>query len=290
MTDYNSFWRSIAPIYGTLEAKAIARLAFLKCCGLTFTDICGCKDSELSKEKQQELNKIIQRLQKKEPIQYILKRVDFCGKEFCISPGVLIPRPETEELVMKIIGLNSQTLGSPRSNMNKITILDACTGSGCIAISLALALNNSEVWAFDISGKALQLAKENADNLKANVNIFKADALNLKSCEELKNKTFDIIVSNPPYVCESEKQSMEENVFNYEPHEALFVEDNKPLVFYESIAEYAINHLNEGGNLWFEINPLLYMELQEKMLAKNFKLCEILIDSFEKNRFCCCKI
>lgn len=217
---------------------------------------------------------ILKRLQNYEPVQYILNRTYFCDLPFILNSNVLIPRPETEELVYWI------TSQFEKETSKNLQILDIGTGSGCIAVSLAKLMPNAEVSAMDISKEALQTARENAQNNQVQINFIEADVLKTDRLET----TFDIIVSNPPYVLEAEKSRMRENVLNFEPHCALFVPNSNPLIFYEKITELAIKHLNKNGLLFFEINEAYGNEVHDLLLEKGFVDVEIKADLFGKNR------
>ncbi len=221
---------------------------------------------------------IIERLNQNEPIQYIIGSTFFLGNVFKVNKNVLIPRSETEELVLEIIKYRQNNIVSESA----INILDIGTGSGCIAISLAKMLPKDCVTAFDISEGALEIAQSNADLLNTKVQFEKFDILSGKSTKY--PLLFDIIVSNPPYVRESEKQEMNANVLDFEPALALFVEDNDALKFYEAIADFARINLNLGGCIWFEINEYLANEMQEMMERKGFDSIKIMRDINGKNR------
>ena len=193
---------------------------------------------------------------------------------------MLIPRPETEEMVRSIAGDYRKTKNTRNS---KLSIIDIGTGSGCIAISLAKLLKDSTVTAVDVSEKALEIAKKNAEANDVNVNFIKDDILNPKN-QELIDNQYDIIVSNPPYVCESEKNEMRANVLDYEPSAALFVSDNDPLIFYRKILEFAQTHLKTNGEIWFEINEKFGEEMKNLCLEKGFKNVEIIKDFRERDR------
>ena len=214
-------------------------------------------------------------LLKNKPIQYIIGETEFCDLKFKVNENVLIPRPETSELVMKIVNSQRSTVNGQQS------ILDIGTGTGCIAISLAKHLPNSKVYALDISEKALEVAKENAVNNNVEVTFIHDDILSLKNKIDTK---FDIIVSNPPYVRELEKAEMRDNVLNWEPHNALFVSDNNPLIFYRSILEFAKLHLKENGEIWFEINEFLGKEMRELCNEMGFSQVEVFNDFRGKER------
>ena len=204
-------------------------------------------------------------------MQYVLGQADFADRVFHVEPGILIPRPETAELCRWITADCS-----PEAH-----ILDICTGSGCIAITLALNIGNAEVTGWDISTKALRIAQENARILNApNVKIEQKDALNLHKDTQL----YDIIVSNPPYICEKEKVDMAKNVLEHEPSIALFVPDDDPLRFYRAIAEFAATQLRSQGKLYFEINPIYEKETRKMLDILGFKKIETKVDAFGKER------
>ena len=218
---------------------------------------------------------ILNQLKKEIPIQYLLGKTHFYGLEFEVNENVLIPRPETEELVEWIINENSKT-----DKSKKIKILDIGTGSGCIAISLAKNIPNAEVYAIDISKKAIETAKRNAIRNNVEVTFILQDIL---KTDELKCN-FDIIVSNPPYVRNLEKEEIKKNVLDYEPHLALFVEDNDALIFYRKIAELAKKNLSENGQLYFEINQYLGKEMTNLLEKLDFKKIELRKDIYNNDR------
>ena len=280
---YEELWRRLTPLYDAGEAKAIVRLVLDECYGLSWADVLGGKVSELSANDQTELEKIMLRLEKGEPVQYIIGVADFCGRQFHVELGVLIPRPETEELCRMVI---EEREISQKGQSPLCEILDIGTGSGCIAITLALELPDAKVTAWDISDDALRIASANAKALSASVNFQHHDALD-SSLFTLHSSLpkWDLIVSNPPYICRKEADGMDKNVLGYEPHEALFVPDDDPLLFYRAIARYATKALKPNGYLFFEINPLYADDLTQllgKMLCYN---AEILNDQFGKPRF-----
>ncbi len=231
--------------------------------------------------KNPKLNRFLlatEQLKQEKPIQYIVGNTEFYGLNFKVTKDVLIPRPETEELVSWIIN-------DWKSNKN-ITILDIGTGSGCIAISLAKNLPNTTIFALDISESALEIAKRNAVKNKVNLIFLNEDILKLKNL----NQKFDIIVSNPPYVRELEKKEMQKNVLDNEPHLALFVKDNNALLFYDKISDFTKKHLAKNGNLYFEINQYLGKETLNLLKEKGFKNCILRRDVFDKNRMLKCSI
>ena len=290
---YEELWRRLTPLYDAGEAKAIVRLVLDECYGLSWADVLGGKVSELSANDQTELEKIMLRLEKGEPVQYIIGVADFCGRQFHVEPGVLIPRPETEELCRWILASDKhgqtrtvREIPSQEGQSPLCEILDIGTGSGCIAITLALELPDAKVTAWDISDDALRIASANAKALGASVTFQHHDALD-SSLFTLHSSLpkWDLIVSNPPYICRKEADGMDKNVLGYEPHEALFVPDDDPLLFYRAIARYATLVLKPNGNLFFEINPLYADDLTQllgEMLCYN---AEILNDQFGKPRF-----
>lgn len=268
---YRELWRTLESLYGNGEARAITDYVLDVCFGLSKADIlCGAVD-EMTAEKTAELNKIFSRLTESEPVQYVLGRAEFSGRWFNVRPGVLIPRPETEELCAWIT-VDSKTSVSPK-------VLDIGTGSGCIAITLQLDMPESKVTAWDISADALDVARENAQQLGANVNFVKQDALNAKPEGE-----WDVIVSNPPYICEKEKKDMAVNVLEHEPHKALFVPDADPLLFYRAITRLAVQTLSKGGRLYFEINPIYADDTCRMMRAEGMTAVELRSDMYGKQR------
>lgn len=237
------FRQHLQDVYPPEEVRAILYLLLEKLFHLTTFDVCMGKYRTLSTEERREWEKITERLQKGEPVQYILGETGFCGRTFRLTPDTLIPRPETAELVHWI--LDDASLRGGISS-----VLDIGTGSGCIAISLAAEFPLATVEGWDISEGALQTARDNSRLLGIPVTFRKQDVLST----DLPDVCFDIIVSNPPYVTESEKAGMERNVLEWEPHTALFVPDDDPLRFYHAIARFARQALSPGGTLYFEIN------------------------------------
>ena len=317
MKTYQQFWQSLTPLYDAGEAQAIVRTVLDVKYGMTLTDIICGKVNEISADEERKLEEIIIRLQKGEPVQYVLGEADFAGRTFHVEPGVLIPRPETAELCQwiekdmiekSIVSSGDSSGNSPQATDDARRILDICTGSGCIAITLGLNIPNSEVTGWDISEDALRIAQGNVEMMKAgNVRIEHQDALALPKVAETDNEKmkgnddkevvkpkgeaktpstqkWDLIVSNPPYICEKEKADMEKNVLEHEPSLALFVPDEDPLKFYRAIAEYASSALKSGGALYFEINPIYEKETREMLLKLDFKDIETKEDAFGKKR------
>ncbi|OYU65245.1 MAG: protein-(glutamine-N5) methyltransferase, release factor-specific [Cytophagaceae bacterium BCCC1] len=254
--------------YEPSEAKEIVFMVFNELLGVTKNDLIASKS--ISKEQLSGMDDIIKRVNNFEPIQYILGKTWFYEHEFFVNENVLIPRPETEELVQKAISL------SPKS------VLDLGTGSGCIAISTALGLKHAKVFAIDISENALDISKTNNENLNANVNIQKADILNFES--PFGEQKFDLILSNPPYVKENEMPEMRSNVLNFEPHLALFVSNNDPLIFYKKIAGIGQAFLEDKGHVLVEINSYLGQETCDVFTNAGYSKVELIQDFFEKDR------
>jgi len=248
--------------YPAQEVNSFFNLLIESYLGMNRLDFALKPGKEISLEEKEKFESAIHRLSLHEPIQYIIGETEFFGLKFKVNKNVLIPRPETEELVQWIL----DDVGGAKNPQN-LKILDIGTGSGCIAISLAKNLPNAEVFALDISEKALKTARENAGLDKVNVDFIQADILNL---EALTGK-FDVIVSNPPYVREMEKAEMHLNVLENEPDMALYVQDTDPLIFYGIIAKLAQEGLQKNGNLYFEINQYLAKETEEILKNSGFK-------------------
>lgn len=217
----------------------------------------------------------LNRLQKNEPVQYIIGTTHFYGLSFKVNRHTLIPRPETEELVSLVV----ESLKQHDYNSEKINILDIGTGTGCIAISIAKLINNAQVYAMDISNEALKMAQENAGLNTVEVSFLEADILKETDWNlYFKNLKFDVIISNPPYVRHLEKVEMKPNVLNFEPDAALFVPDEDPLVFYKAIAKFAAIYMKPNGLLFFEINQYLAQETKKMLEMHNFESIEIYKD------------
>lgn len=342
---YNQLWKRLTAIYNEREAQAIVRTVLDALFGMSLTDICLGKVTQLSADDTTRLEKIMQRLEKSEPVQYVLGAEWFAGRLFDVAPGVLIPRPETEDLVKwacdeakekekednskeergkeekevskkrEALKKEEQPLSSPLKeekeglrkgedapkkeeqllssllkNNNEVSekgeeaphpsILDIGTGSGCIAITVALALPQAHVTAWDISTDALAIAAGNAHRLGASVRFEHQDALSAPDDEE----RWDVIVSNPPYICDRERADMSDNVLSYEPELALFVPDSDPLLFYRAIARYASKALKPGGRLLFETNTAYAHEVAQAMADEGFTAIEVRNDCFGKPR------
>lgn len=338
---YNQLWKRLTAIYNEREAQAIVRTVLDALFGMSLTDICLGKVTQLSADDTTRLEKIMQRLEKSEPVQYVLGAEWFAGRLFSVAPGVLIPRPETEDLVKWACdeakekednskkergkeekedskkeeapkkeekplssplkeekeGLRKgeeapqkeeQLLSSPSKEEKEDSkeeaphpsILDIGTGSGCIAITVALALPQAHVTAWDISPDALAIAAGNAHKLGASVRFEHQDALSAPDDEE----RWDVIVSNPPYICDRERADMSDNVLSYEPELALFVPDSDPLLFYRAIVRYASKALKPGGRLLFETNTAYAHEVAQAMADEGFTAIEVRNDCFGKPR------
>ena len=276
---YSEIWHRIATSYEDGEARAIARILIEELFGLSYTDIvCGATD-QLSADDTLRLDTAVRRIEQGEPLQHVLGYADFCGNHFGVNASVLIPRPETEWLVDEgeklINGASNATPSAPKR------ILDIGTGSGCIAISLKLRLGEAYVEAWDISEEALRTAESNAKALKAEVAFCKRDALRA----EESVAPWDLIVSNPPYICDSERAAMDDNVLLHEPHTALFVPDDDPLRFYRAIARYALRSLSNGGSLLFECNTRYAEATGEMMREMGFEDVTVNDDCFGLPRF-----
>jgi release factor glutamine methyltransferase len=246
--------------YDKEEAQSIFMLVVYELLGYSKSEYLLQKNEEISDEIQLKFKKVLNDISIGKPVQYILGSTEFYGLSFSVNPSVLIPRPETEELVDWI--LNEVPVDA---NLN---LLDVGTGSGCIAIALKKNLAQAKVSAVDISAEALATAKLNAELNAVSVEFILADILQPK--ENILQRNFDVIVSNPPYIKEDEKPTMHENVLQHEPHGALFVSNERPLIFYEAIADFALETLNPGGKLFFEINEFLGNETVEMLKFKSF--------------------
>lgn len=293
---YNQLWKRLTAIYNEREAQAIVRTVLDALFGMSLTDICLGKVTQLSADDTTRLEKIMQRLEKSEPVQYVLGAEWFAGRLFDVAPGVLIPRPETEDLVKWACdeakekekednskeerGKEEKEVSEKGEEAPHPSILDIGTGSGCIAITVALALPQARVTAWDISTDALAIAAGNAHRLGASVRFEHQDALSAPDDEE----RWDVIVSNPPYICDRERADMSDNVLCYEPELALFVPDSDPLLFYRAIARYASKALKPSGRLLFETNTAYAHEVAQAMANEGFTAIEVRNDCFGKPR------
>ena len=269
------FIKELSPFYDAYEAESFFYLILEDKHKLRQIDLALNHELTFSESDFAVWDLLLAQLKKEVPIQYLLGKTNFYGLDFEVNENVLIPRPETEELVEWIVNENSKV-----DKAKTIKILDIGTGSGCIAISLAKNIPNAQVYAMDVSKKAIETAKRNAVNNKTDVTFILQDVLN---AEELKCN-FDIIVSNPPYVRNLEKEEIKKNVLDYEPHLALFVEDNDALIFYRKIAALAQNNLLENGQLYFEINQYLGCEMKDLLEKINFENIELRKDIYDNDR------
>lgn len=277
MMNHRELVSRLAKKYDYGEARAILQLVMESSFNMSWTDVLGGSIESMTAEQSRELEKIMLRLEKGEPVQYVLGEAVFCGRSFHVEPGVLIPRPETEVLVLESTFC---TLGS--GNKRSLNVLDIGTGSGCIAITIALNHPEWNVFGCDISDVALKIAAENAEQLgAANVTFFSTDILNPDIESDRK---YDIIVSNPPYVCMKEREQMDAIVADHEPSLALFVPDDKPLMFHKAISAFAKKCLNEGGRLLFEINSAYYKEVEKLLVSEGYSDVEVKKDQFDNFR------
>lgn len=260
----------LEPLYGVGEANAIARRLLEDGYGLTRRDLMLNPEMELTDDIVQKIQFQIRELEQERPVQYIVGFEEFLSRRFTVNESVLIPRQETEELVQLMI------------NECSGRILDIGTGSGAIAISLSLGVENSIVEAWDISPEALDVARLNAERLMANVRFAQVDILNV----EYTGEKWDVIVSNPPYVLNSEKEYMKRNVTDYEPNGALFVPDDDPLIFYKAITNFASRNLSSKGRLYFEINQKFAQEIVA--LLVDFENIRVVKDIHGADRMICC--
>ncbi len=261
---------SLSGLYSERECKAIAMQLLESILQMSRTEILCHWDKSLSIEEMEKIDSCVDRLKQAEPLQYVLGETQFAGLTMGVRKGVLIPRPETEELVHLIAREYAGT---------ECSIIDIGTGSGCIAVSLAHWLPLSKVSAVDVSLEALKIAKENAQRNRINVDFIALDIL-----KDFPEGKWDVIVSNPPYIMEKEKETMQSNVLDYEPSLALFVSDHDPLLFYRRIAQCAAHQLSKEGTLYFEINEALGEETKSLLHECGFNKVQIIKDFFQKDR------
>lgn len=296
--------RLLTPIYGAGEARAVVRLVMEEHFGLSQTDLLLGKGTTLSRDERNDFEKIAARLVQGEPVQYVLGYASFCGHRFRVTPDVLIPRPETEELVGRVVqNARGQSAFSKGAEQPLVNILDLCTGSGCIAIASALALPEANVVGVDISQPALAVANENALELGAdNVSFLEGDVLQpdkAKLIAELgrpnslirlalqpdkPDLVFDVIVSNPPYVRECEAAEMSRHVLDHEPRLALFVPDDDALLFYHAIADIGQQCLKLGGTVLVEVNTALAEDTRQLFLDSGYPYAMVFDDQFGRPR------
>ena len=268
----NKIAEAISELYGEVEARQIAEMVVTECGGISRNQLLVEPNKELIIN---DIERIVEELRQWRPVQYVTGRAEFDGLEFEVAEGVLIPRPETEELV--------EWIASECSADAKI--LDVGTGSGCIAISLRRRLRNSHVWALDISDAALEIARRNGSNLAPEVEFIKGDAL--ADFSQLVAEKLDVVVSNPPYIPRSDEAQMRRNVTDYEPDTALFVEDSDPLIFYRSIARTARRMLKPGGRLYYEIYELYATQMRTMLEAEGYSDIVVREDFRGKQRMVC---
>jgi release factor glutamine methyltransferase len=278
------FIQELTPIYDAGEAESFFYLILEEKHQLKRIDLALHPDLVFSEEEIVVWNSILEQLKQEIPVQYLLGKTSFYGLDFEVNENVLIPRPETEELVEWILESQKPNLETSGESLKDLKILDIGTGSGCIAISLAKNLPNATVFAIDVSEKALATAKTNAENNSVNVTFINQ---NILETEDL-GQQFDIIVSNPPYVRNLEKEEIKKNVLDNEPHLALFVADDDALIFYKKIAELAQKNLSENGQLYFEINQYLGKEMVDLLEKMNFKNIELRKDIYGNDRMLSC--
>ncbi len=271
---YNLLSATAEPLYGAREAEQIARMILSEVAGVSTTHLILEPNEECIIEN---LDTIVGQLSSGRPVQYIIGEAEFCGYRFAVREGALIPRPETEELVFRIV---EECEPSPR-------ILDVGCGSGAISIALAKLITPSEVWGIDLSGEALSIARENNLRLEAGVHLVQGDALEGVENYFDKAASFDIIVSNPPYIPQSELEDMRSNVTEYEPHIALFVEDDNPLVFYKAIAQSALTLLRSEGLIYFEVHEDLWEDVAQMLHEMGYIGVTMCRDINEKPRIVC---
>ncbi len=267
--------KELEGIYPDSEIQGLTKIILEWATGWNYSQQMVNRETQLEDTLRQKIDPVIERLKKFEPIQYILGETEFFGLKINVSPAVLIPRPETEELVKLVLEKN---------NKHDARILDVGTGSGCIALALKHHLKDAEVSGVDISEMALEVAQKNAKLNKLQVNFFKA---NILCWQDYNWENYDIIVSNPPYIKESEKAQMQRNVLDFEPEEALFVPDENPLVFYQRILEFTLQKLNKNGSVFFEINENTSNEMYDLFNSFGFKSIKVFNDINEKKRMIC---
>ncbi|PRD48668.1 peptide chain release factor N(5)-glutamine methyltransferase [Sphingobacterium haloxyli] len=258
----NTYEEALLPLYPVMEVKQLFLMSYSFITKKSSAYYMSNSTNEVTGTVLHRFMSILEELQTGRPIQHVLGVADFYGLSLSVNEHTLIPRPETEELVEWIV--------KEHQNSEQLSILDVGTGSGCIALALKKQLPPARIDAIDLHGEAVTVARTNASNLNLSVNFVQADILEWDSFM-LRNQQYDIIVSNPPYITPAEQKNMHNNVLLYEPHSALFVEEQTPLLFYDVIAEIGKKHLSPGGNLYFEINQYLSHETCELLLKKGYK-------------------
>lgn len=278
--------------YDSREIRSMAAYILKEVASIDSYKIIVSPELELGEEVSSRLQQIIQQMATGRPMQYVLGYEYFCSHRYNVAEGVLIPRPETEELV-RLVAEDAAFAQSGHVANRSLRVLDICTGSGCIAWSIAAALPGSRVWGCDISEDALKIAQsQNVKGVELGaINFFKCDVLGADALSVISsvvnssaNGKFDVIVSNPPYVCNEEKGLMRANVLDFEPHLALFVPDGDPLLFYRRIAELSGHLLKEGGMLYFEVNERFAHQTADQMASWGFRNCGVITDFFGKER------
>lgn len=260
--------------YSKTEINSLIAILFEEYAGLNSAHILAFEEDYINESELLKIVLATEQLKKEKPIQQILGYKEFCGLRLKVNENVLIPRPETEELCYKIIEQEKE------NESKKLRIIDLCCGSACIALSLKKYLPNAKVYAMDISTKALEIAKENISNSDLEIKLLQGDLLNGFDVDQ----DFDIVVSNPPYIMQKEKVNMQNNVLKYEPSIALFVEDEKPLLFYEKINEFCKKRLSKNGRVYLEINENLGINTLSLFSEKEY-IEQVIKDIFGKDRF-----
>jgi len=278
-TIFHFIQEQLQDFYSGAEIKSFSYLILESVCNQSKSPILRHKDKELSLNERFRIQEIVEELKKYRPIQYILGETEFYGMKFKVNENVLIPRPETEELVEWII----------REEKLPLKILDIGTGSGCIAVTLAKHFPQAEVFALDISGEALDVAKQNAINNQVDVHFFQHDILENEPFA-FSSLAFDCIVSNPPYVTFEEKAAMAKNVLDYEPHLALFVPQENPALFYERIADFARSRLKDAGSLYLETSSIHGQASAKTLEDKKFRSVKLLKDISGNDRIIIAKL
>ena len=273
-----TFKQSLAALYDAPEIESLTLMVLTEITNSSKATIKAFPEQELTLTQQEEANTILTQLQTGRPLQYILGYTEFYGLKFLVNPAVLIPRPETEELVEWVVSSFQSSVGS-------LQVLDIGTGSGCIAIALKKNLPRAKVSAIDISADALQTAKQNAALNEADISFIEADILNIQQTNHsLLTTHYSLLISNPPYVTPTDKKQMHANVIDFEPHTALFVPDDDPLLFYKAIADFAADNLTENGLLFLEINESYGAETIALLEGNGFKNIELRQDMSGRNR------
>ncbi|MEM5538128.1 peptide chain release factor N(5)-glutamine methyltransferase [Olleya sp. AS48] len=274
------FHKELDDIYGPDEVFTFFFMLTEHYCNISRLDVALNTNLSVTTDEKIQIFKALESLEQQQPIQYILGETEFFGMPFKVNPNTLIPRPETEELVQLVLDSYDN-----KEQGHNASVLDIGTGSGCIAISLAKNLAEATIFGLDVSAKAIKIATQNALLNKVNVDFIEASILEDTACKNIfKDLKFDTIVSNPPYVRQLEKQAMTSNVLDNEPHLALFVSDDNPLIFYKAITKFASQYLKTNGELFFEINEYLGKEMIALLIDNGFKNVQLKQDFFGKDR------